>query len=77
MNNQIAKGFWKIAEDYPTKDGCYIVALPASDGSYYTEDCDVWEFRSGAWYSLPDSRFQDEEVGFPDFYLEVPMPRKS
>lgn len=77
MNNQIAKGFWKIAEDYPASDGEYIVAFPNRDGSYSTLDCDVWVFRSGEWFSLPDSRFSEEDVGFPDFYIDLPMPKQS
>ena len=75
MNKQIAKGFWKIAEDYPTTDGVYFVAFPARDGEYYTADCDVWRFKSGEWFSLPDSRFVEEEVGVPGYYLDISMPK--
>jgi hypothetical protein len=75
MNNQQVKGFWKMAEDYPTVDGPYIVVFPNCGVTYETADCDVWEFSSGEWRSLPDSRFFEEEVGFPNFYLELPMPK--
>jgi hypothetical protein len=75
MNSQIVKGFWKIAEDYPTTDKDYLVAFPANDGTFSMVDCDVWEFRSGEWLSLPDSRFQEQEVGLPTYYIDLPMPR--
>lgn len=75
MNNQIAKGFWKIAEDYPTQDGPYIVAFAGDDNTYNIVDCDVWEFSSGSWYSLSDSRFQESEVGFPSYYIDLSMPK--
>ncbi len=74
MNNQIVKGFWKIAEDYPTVDKEYIVVFPDRGGNYDVVDCDVWEFRSGEWLSLPSSRFLEEEVGFPGYYIDLPMP---
>jgi len=75
MNNQIVKGFWKIAEDSPSQDKEYIVVFPDSSGMYSTFDCDVWEFRSGEWRSLPNSRFLEEEVGLPTFYIDLPMPK--
>lgn len=75
MNNQLAKGFWKIAEDYPTVDKDYIVVFQASDGVFSSSDCDVWEFKSGEWRSLPDSRFIEEEVGLPSYYIDLTMPK--
>ena len=77
MNNQIAKGFWKIAEDYPTVDREYIVAFPARDGTYDVTDCDIWRFKSGEWRSLSDSRFVEEEVGMPGYYIDLPMPKDA
>jgi hypothetical protein len=76
MNNQIAKALWKIAEDYPGVDREYIVVFPDRDGKCNTLDCDVWEFRGGVWQSLSDSRFTEEEVGMPKFYIDLPMPRE-
>lgn len=76
MNNQVAKGLWKIAEDYPSVDREYLVAFPDRDGKYYLVDCDVWEFRGGVWQSLPDSRFTEGEVGMPGYYIDLPMPKE-
>lgn len=76
MNNQIVKGFWKIAEDYPSADGPYLVAFPDRSGDYNLIDCDVWEFKSGQWLSLSDSRFVEEEIGLPAYYIDLPMPRQ-
>lgn len=77
MNNQIVKAFWKIAEDYPAADGTYIVAFPDRSGDYNLADCDVWEFNHGQWESLPDSRFLEEEMGLPTYYIDLPMPKQD
>ena len=75
MNNQIAKGFWKIAEDSPPVDREYLVSFPDRSGNYNLIDCDIWQFKSGEWLSLPDSRFLEEEVGLPTYYIDLPMPK--
>lgn len=75
MNNQQVKGFWKIAEDFPAMEGLFLVVFPDSSGNFSITDCDVWEFSDGEWVSLPDSRFDDGEVGLPSYYLDLPMPK--
>jgi hypothetical protein len=75
MNNQIAKGFWKIAEDSPPVDKEYLVAFSDRSGDFQVSNCDVWLFKSGEWHSLSDSRFSEEEVGLPAYYIDLPMPK--
>lgn len=70
MNNQSIRAYWKLTEDFPTKDGYYLVAFENSSGEYELADCEVWEFSSGSWYGLDSNR---EE--FPAFYIDIPMPR--
>lgn len=70
MNNQSIRATWKLIEDYPSKDGFYLVSFENSSGEFELIDCKVWEFSSGSWYSLDE---EDEE--FPSFYIDVPMPR--
>jgi hypothetical protein len=75
MNNQQVKGFWKITEDFPSREGPYLVAFPDRSGNYRILDCDVWQFSNGEWLSLGDSRFVEEVVGLPSYYLDLPMPK--
>jgi hypothetical protein len=70
MNNQSIRATWKLIEDYPTKDGFYLVAFENSSGDFELIDCEVWEFSAGSWYSV-----DGEEDSFPMFYTDIPMPR--
>lgn len=70
MNNQAIRANWKLIEDFPTKDGFYIVAFEDSSGEFTIENSDIWEFSSGVWV---DGEGQSE---FPTFYLDnLTMPR--
>ena len=68
LTRQNIKADWKILEDYPTKDGDYVVVFRTDDGY---GDLDVWTFYKGSWEPLhgytPD--------GVPAFWVELPMPR--
>jgi hypothetical protein len=75
MNNQQIKAFWKIAEDFPSRNGLFLVAFQDRQGNFDIADCDVWEFLGGEWRSLPDSRVRDSVVGLPTYYLDLPMPK--
>lgn len=77
MNNQLVKGFWRIAEDYPSVDKEYLVAFPNRAGTYEVSDFDVWLFHSGEWVSLPESRFTESEVGLPSYYIDLPGPKED
>jgi hypothetical protein len=52
-----------------------LVAFSNRSGEYSILDCDVWEFSDGEWLSLDDSRFVEEVVGLPSYYLDLPMPK--
>lgn len=69
MNNQSIRATWKLIEDYPTKDGFYLVAFENSSGEFELLDCAIWEFAENSWFSL------DDDDRFPVFYTDVPMPR--
>lgn len=67
MNNQSVRATWKLIEDYPSKDGFYIVAFENSSGEFDTANCEIWEFVSGSWDA--------EDNDFPVFYLDnLTMP---
>lgn len=56
-------------EDYPSKDGYYLVAFEGSDGKFNLLDTEVWEF-DGSWYSIDGDR-----EDFPSFYIDLVLPR--
>lgn len=70
MNNQSIRATWKLIEDYPARDGFYLVAFENSSGEFELIDSEVWEFSSGSWYSV-DGKTNE----FPTFYIDIPMPR--
>jgi hypothetical protein len=69
MNNQSIRATWKLMEDYPSRDGYYLVAFENSDGEFDLLDTEVWEF-DGTWYSVDGTR--DD---FPSFYIDLAMPK--
>jgi hypothetical protein len=52
-----------------------LVAFSDRSGDFQMSNCDVWHFKSGEWHSLSDSRFSEEEVGLPTYYIDLPMPK--
>lgn len=69
MNNQSIRATWKLMEDYPTKDGYYLVAFESSEGDFNIADVEVWGF-DGDWYSLDGLN-----DSFPAYYIDLAMPR--
>lgn len=70
MNSQFFKTCWKITEDFPTRDGYYLVAFENSSGGFDLTDCEVWSFELGTW--CPKRSFRGK---FPSFYVDLPMPK--
>lgn len=68
MNNQSIRSTWKMMEDYPTKDGFYLVAFENSFGDFDVASTEVWEFEGGTWFPVKDDGL------FPTFYIDLPMP---
>lgn len=65
MNNQTFNIHWRIAEDYPTADGEYLVCFLLRDGSYGNPE--FMNFSRGEW--------EWGDVGeFPAFWSYIPMP---
>lgn len=71
MNNQYVRANWKLIEDFPPKDGHYLVAFENSSGEFVMEDCEVWEFRSTEWLVANNS----SNESFPSFYIDLTMPK--
>lgn len=64
MNNQTFNIHWRIAEDYPTADGEYLVCFMGKDGQYGWPD--FMDFRDGEW--------KVGDLEFPSYWTSVPMP---
>lgn len=75
MNNQSIRANWKLIEDYPSKDGPYLVAFENSYGEFDLGDCEVWTFQSGVWSPLSGETSPSLAYAQPMFYIDVPMPR--
>ena len=65
MNNQTFNIHWKLAEDYPPKDGEYLVCFTLRDGSFGYPD---WmDFRKGEW-------IVEEGNEYPAYWTQIPLP---
>ena len=67
---QQAMGYWKILEDFPPRDGEFLVVFQTEDGSYgYPE---IWEFTAkNSWQPV----FGDDASDSPVYYLDIPPPQ--
>ena len=51
MTKQQVKANWLILEDYPTRDGEYVVCFLTDEGTYDWPD--IWEFtEKGGWVPI-------------------------
>ena len=70
LTKQMVHAHWMILEDYPTKDGDYVVCFQTDDGTYGWPD--VWEFTARVgWQPLFG---QDHDVQ-PTHWCNLPMPK--
>jgi hypothetical protein len=65
MNNQTFHIHWRLAEDYPSADGEYLVCSLLRDGSY--GNTDFMEFTKGEWVV-------EEGQDYPSYWVHVPLP---
>lgn len=76
MNNQSIRGIWKLLEDFPTKDGRYLVAFMGSDGEFNILDTEVWEFL-GSWAPYASGSQYEYKGEYPVYYLDLVMPKSN
>ena len=70
LTKQLVKANWHIIEDYPPRDGDYVVCFQTADGSY--GDLDIWTFNvKMGWEPL----FGYTPDGEPAFWIDLPMPK--
>lgn len=74
MNNQSIRGIWKLLEDFPTRNGQYLVAFRGSDGEFSILDTEVWDF-SGSWAPYLSESYNDYTGEYPVYYLDLVMPK--
>lgn len=61
---------WTILEDYPTRDGEYVVCFLTNDGTYGHPD--IWEFTArDGWVPVFGSDHTDQ----PTHWCNLPMPK--
>lgn len=67
---QQATGYWKILEDYPSRDGEFLVVYKTEKGSYgYPE---IWEFTAKTgWQPVLSDDFAESPV----YYLDIQPPQ--
>lgn len=69
LTMQQVKAYWRILEDFPTKDGEYVVCFLKDNGDYGWPE--IWEFSSReGWNPV----FGEGNVQ-PSHWCELPMPR--
>jgi hypothetical protein len=70
LTKQLVHANWHILEDWPKKDGEYIVCFLKDDGDYGWPE--IWEFTArGGWEPLTDQDHEDQ----PSHWCDLPMPR--
>lgn len=68
-NGTMVKAYWHIAEDYPTREGEYVVTIENSEGEIYL---DVWEFTNAdGWLPLITSA----GASYPKHWCDLPVPQ--
>lgn len=70
LTMQQVKAYWRIIEDFPKKDGEYLVCFLKDNNDYGWPD--IWEYttREG-WEPL----FGQNHANQPTHWCELPMPR--
>jgi hypothetical protein len=70
LTKQLVKANWHIIEDFPPRDGDYVVCFQTDDGGY--GDLDIWTFdiKTG-WEPL----FGYTPDGEPTHWCDLPLPR--
>ena len=70
MTRQMVHAHWMILEDYPTKDGEYVVCFQKDNGDYGWPD--IWEFtQRNGWEPL----FGTDHASQPTHWCNLPMPK--
>jgi len=70
LTKQMVHAYWMILEDYPSKDGEYVVCFQIDDGRY--DWLDVWEFTArDGWQPLLVLTHDNQ----PTHWCNLPMPR--
>ena len=69
LTKQLVKANWHIVEDFPPRDGDYVVCFQTDDGSY--GEPDIWTFSRGTWEPV----FGYTPDGEPTHWLDLPYPR--
>jgi len=71
LAKQMVHAHWLILEDYPPRDGEYVVAFETDDGSYGW--LDIWEFTAvDGWVPILDFAAHTQQ---PVFWCNLPMPK--
>ena len=68
LTKQQIKADWRIVEDFPPRDGQYLVCFLDDDTLKYT-DYDLWWFIRGEWLPLEGTIYET-----PAFWIDVPSP---
>jgi hypothetical protein len=70
MTKQQVKANWLILEDYPTRDGEYVVCFLTDEGTYNWPD--IWYFHvKTGWVPV----YGQEHESQPTHWCDLPMPR--
>jgi hypothetical protein len=70
LTKQLVHAHWHILEDWPKKDGEYVVCFMKDNGDYGWPD--VWEFSArNGWEPL----FGQDHSAQPTHWCDLPMPR--
>ena len=69
MTKQMVHAHWHIIEDFPPKDGEYLVCFMTDDGYYGWPD--IWSFSKGEWEPVLGLNHEDQ----PTHWCNLPMPK--
>lgn len=78
MNNQSVRASWKLIEDFPQKDGIYLVSYEDSNGEFLIENSEIWSFSHGEWAPFQDTHAEASPsiaYSLPSYYIDLPMPK--
>jgi hypothetical protein len=70
LTKQMVHAYWHILEDYPTKDGDYVVVFQKIDGSIGWPE--TWEYTSMDGWQPIGVNIPDEH---PTHWCNLPMPK--
>jgi hypothetical protein len=70
LTKQLVHAYWHILEDFPSKDGEYVVVFATDDGTFGYPD--VWEFTArDGWQPLFGIGHEHQ----PTHWCNLPMPK--